>query len=117
MFATKQNEKPTIATVKLKNGSVEAKFVVVATMMSLDSLLQDNPGAFYELVTKCRDPKHKMFGNTKSICEHRALMNGDIVHGSIRNIVLSAVEGDGLDMGLTSPYADTNTVTFVRKSP
>lgn len=117
MFATKQNDKPAIATVKLKNGSVEAKFVAVATMISLDSLLQDNPIAFYELVTKCRDPKHVMFGKSKSVCENLALMNGDIVHGSIKNIVLSAVEGDGLDMYLTSPYADTNTVTLGRKSP
>ncbi len=52
------------------------------------------------------DPNHKFFGNTKDRLEALALVdaNGGI-HDSIRNIVLSAIEGEDLEMRLTNPVA------------
>src|SRR3990167_5007413 len=86
-----------IKMVKLKNGSEVAQSIVVATMMSLEALINSNRIAFYELVEKCRDSKHEMFGNTKEVVAKWALICSDgSVHSCIKDVVLSAVEGDGL---------------------
>jgi len=121
-------------TLKLKNGTEEALPLVRITMLSLSALIEKNPIAFYELVMKCRNQNHKFFGNTAdelvklslvtesgrltsqeviSIGKRLDLKDGDSipeniqyhVHDSIRNIVLSAVEGEGLSMKLTNPIA------------
>ena len=85
--------------IKLKNGSEEAKGLVTITMLSLESLLKENPIAFYEFTMKCRDRQHTLFGNTEEVLRDLALLEQrGSVHESIRNIVLSAVEGEGLDM-------------------
>ena len=94
----------TIKTVVLKNGAEEAQPVVTVAMMSLNRLIQDNPIAFYEMVQVCRDPNHQPFGNTALILKDLSLMEeSGQVHDSLRNIVLSATEGDGLDLTLVSP--------------
>ena len=88
-------------TVRLKNGSEELKVLVNLTMFSLRSLLQDNPTDFYDLVMVCRN---KNYGVTNQTLLNRlGLMQGNLVHTSIKNVVLSAVIGDGLNMTLTSP--------------
>lgn len=96
-----------LTPIRLKNGTEEGRIVVTATMMSLRGLLEDvetgGPIAFYELVMLARDRNHKLFGNTERTLRDRALFP---LHGSIRNIILSAVEGDGLDMTLGSPIAE-----------
>src|SRR3989338_5617614 len=89
-----------IKLVKLKNGSEEAEPLVRVTMMSLQHLMGENPIAFYELVELCKNRNHKMFGNTNEILERLSMVSNGFVHGSIRNIVLSAVKGEGLDMQL-----------------
>ena len=90
--------------VKLKNGSEGVKALVSITMMSLESLIETNPVAFYELVMKCRDVNHRFFGNTGEVLQKLSLVQTDgNVHDSIRNIVSSAVDGDGVDMTLGSP--------------
>lgn len=61
MFFRNNNEKQdSIDMVKLKNGSEVPEPVVVTTMMNIELLMEKNPIAFYELVQKCRNPKHKM---------------------------------------------------------
>lgn len=35
--------------------------IVKVVMLVLDSLMHDNPIAFYELVMKCRDENHVLF--------------------------------------------------------
>ena len=88
-------------TVRLKNGSEELKVLVNLTMFSLRSLLQNNPTDFYDLVMVCRN---KNYGVTNQALLNRlGLMQGNLVHTSIKNVVLSAVIGDGLNMTLTSP--------------
>ena len=91
-------------TVWLKNGTEEVKMMIVFTMDLLRSLLHDNPIAMYELVMVCRDSKHIPFGNTSEELQKLLLLQPDgRPHNSIRNIVLSAVMGDGLDMCLVNP--------------
>ncbi|MEX1112326.1 MAG: hypothetical protein WEC84_02580 [Candidatus Andersenbacteria bacterium] len=91
-------------TVTLKSGAVEAKPAVMATMMSLKHLFESEPIVAYELVMKCRDRNHQFFGNTVDKLKQLSLVQPDgNVHDTIRNIVVSAAQGDGLDMSLGSP--------------
>ncbi len=97
-----------IKVATLKNGAQEAQSLVEVIMLSLQHLIQDNPIVFYELVMKCRDRSHQFWGDTgKSLKELNLVGPGadDAIHESICNIVLSATEGDGLDMKLVSPIA------------
>lgn len=91
--------------VKLKNGAEEADIAVKVTMMSLNMLMETNPIAAYELVQICKNPNHKMFGNTEEVLVDLSLLSEDGVHSVIKNVVMSAFEGEGLDMCLTSPLA------------
>lgn len=89
--------------VTLKNGAVEAEPLVKVTMMSLGRLWDENPICAYELVMLCRDSNHKPFGNSDKILVELALVQNGRVHDSIRNIVLSSVSGEGLEMTFGSP--------------
>ncbi|MFM9889074.1 MAG: hypothetical protein ACKVOE_00300 [Rickettsiales bacterium] len=92
---------------KLKNGSEEAQSLVQVVMMSLATLWdQGLPGvlAVYDLRAIINDRSYKSHYLEK--LQSLALVGPDgSVHESIRNIVLSAVEGDGLEMKLGSPLA------------
>jgi len=92
--------------IKLKNGSEEVEPMVKVTMMILHNLITESPILFYELVMKARDRAHEFFGTTGEELERRNLLEaGGSMHSSIRNIILSAVEGDMLEMKLGSPVA------------
>ena len=98
-----------LETVRLKNGSEEVASLVSVTMMSLQHLMQDKPIVLYELVEVCRDRDHKPFGLTGQDLEDLGLMNAGCVHDSIKNVVLSAVEGTGLEMTLGNPVDQAAT--------
>ena len=107
MAMPKENKQNGIEEVPLKNGATEKKSFVMSTMISLESLLNTKPGAFYELVMKCRDNNHSFFGNTGEVLQNSRLAQPDgRIHDSIKNIVLSAVQGDSLDMQLSNPISD-----------
>jgi hypothetical protein len=90
-------------TVQLAHGE-EVVVLVKVTLLSLDHLIKDNPIGFYELVMKCRDPQHSIWGDQQGKLQELSLVQPDgRVHQSIRNVVLSSVQGDGLEMVLTSP--------------
>ena len=73
-------------------------------MQSLNTLLAEDPIAFYELTMKARDSQHEFFGNAAQRLQALALVEPDgRINGSVRNIVLSAVTGEGLDMKLDMP--------------
>lgn len=99
--------------IRLKNGSTEVEPLVIAAMVSLDNLLKNHVTAFYDLVMICRTAgrphplnRYQPFGNNGQVLQDLALMEADgKVHDSIRNVVLSAVTGDGLNMALGSPKA------------
>ncbi len=91
-------------TVKLKNGSEEAEVIVKATIISLRSLFQNTFIALFELTEKCKNENHVIFGNNADIIKGYGLCQSDeSVHDSIKNVVLSAIEGEGLEMKLVSP--------------
>jgi len=87
-------------SITLKNGAVEAEPLVDMVMLTLSDLIRHRPIEFYELVMCCRDNEHVPFGNTGDKLKEWALYP---ISGSIRNVVLSAVTGDGIDMSLGSP--------------
>lgn len=92
----------------LKNGSKEADALVRVLMMSLRGLWDGIGGALavYDLVEKCKNPDYEIFGsNTEKLENLRLIDSNGTIHGSIKNVVLSAVEGEGLDMTLGSPVA------------
>jgi hypothetical protein len=93
--------------VRLKNGAEEADLLVGVVMAHLYDLMDSNPVAFYELVLLCRDPNHKLFGNTPDVLRDSGFVRPDgQVHDSIRNVVLSGVTRDGLDMILGGPVEE-----------
>lgn len=94
----------TLKTVKLKNGEEEAEGLVNITFMLLKDLSKNNPILLYELAEKCRDRNHKFFGNTGDTLREKELVQSDYsMHSSIKNIVLSSIEGEGMEMRLVNP--------------
>jgi len=72
-----------------------------AVLMNLGLLMDRNPIAFYELVSLCRDPKHRLFGNTAEVIRDLSLIQSDgTPHEVVRNVVSHHVTGDGLNMAL-----------------
>jgi hypothetical protein len=89
---------------ELKNGTKEADVLITATMTSLYQLWKKKPIVMYELHQKCLDNNHKLFGNSGADLRALSLVqDDDSVHGSIRNVVLSAMTGEGLSLTLVSP--------------
>lgn len=102
--ATKQ-----IEVVTLKNGAQEALPLVTVTMISLRTLMAEKPIVMYELAMLCRDRNRQLFGRSGDDLVALSLAgktnDGWHVHDSIRNIVLSAIEGDGLNITLGNPVS------------
>lgn len=103
-------------TIILKNGSEEVKQLVIVVMHSLHGLLSTevppmeaipNGLAFYDLVMKCRNHNHQISEKSEKILKGLSLIesNGE-VHQSIRNIVLSAANGDDLEITLLNPIKE-----------
>ncbi len=91
-------------TVKLNNGAEEHEGLVNITMLHLKALIEDQPIAFFELVEKCRNRNHKLFGVTGKVLKDLSLIESDEnIHSSIKNIILSATEGKGLNLTLINP--------------
>jgi hypothetical protein len=95
--------------VKLKNGTEEAKHLVTTVMMSINGLAKQGlPGmlAVYDLAEVCKGKGYRPFGDNMKKLQGLALLDqSGKPHDSIRNIVLSAVQGEGLDMTIGSPVA------------
>jgi hypothetical protein len=92
-----------LQNITLRNGSSEPKMIVVATMRSLKSLMETDIAAFCELVRKCRNQSHKIDSDVVPTLEAKRLISNDAVNESIKNVVLSAVEGENMDMVLVDP--------------
>lgn len=91
-------------TVNLKNGTTEALSLVSVVMVSLESLMKTKPMAVYELNEICKDKNHKIFGSLGTDLTELSLLqaNGQ-PHSCIKNVVLSAITGEGLNMTIGSP--------------
>lgn len=90
---------------KLKNGREEILSLVTVTMMTLYKLMEENPIALYELTEKCKNPEHIIFGQIEPILQDLALINNGQIHDSIKNIILSAIKGEGLELTLINPIS------------
>lgn len=108
-------EKKMLELVKLKNGSSEYSKLVVTTILSLETVIDKQPAAFYDIVEICKNPGYELFEVNADYLVSRDLLKragyGKFkVHDSIRNIVLSAVEGSRVELVLGSPIADAPTI-------
>ena len=88
----------------LRTGEEVPTPLVGAVVLVLETLVEKNPIAFYELVQISRNPKHKLLGNTGDILRDLALIeaNGQPCDAT-RLIVLAATEGEGLALKLVQP--------------
>ena len=94
-------------TVILKNGAEEQVHMVSHTMETLWYLAKERSMVLYELAMKCRDRNHKFFGTTGQTLVKLGLVEADgSIHDTVRNIVLSAIEGDGADLTIGSPLKE-----------
>jgi len=88
-----------IKLVKLKNGQEVPEAMVNPIMKNADLLFHTDPIAFYELVQKCRNSSYTMY----KPAEERANRLVPITNGTC-HIINSAVEGNGWEMSLGSPF-------------
>ncbi|MDQ5852937.1 MAG: hypothetical protein M3380_12900 [Chloroflexota bacterium] len=96
-----------LTLVTLKNGTQVARGVVSPVMRILNDLIQRDRSAFIELVALARDPQHELVGDTAKVVRDTALVDpSGRIHDSYRNIVLSAIEGEGQEMVLISPLRE-----------
>lgn len=90
--------------VRLKNGSEEAKELCVAILLSLRHLMKDKPFVFFDLVMKARDPKYAISRDSIIVLNGLSLINENgSFHDSTKNIILSAVKGEGGEMTIVNP--------------
>lgn len=89
--------------VKLKNGIEEAEPAVRVGLFALKNLCSEKPFVFYDLVMICRDPKYKAWCDMTPAKDAGLMQSDGKIHDTIKNIVLSAVSGDGLEMQIGSP--------------
>lgn len=94
--------------VKLKNGKEEPFSVVISTMMNLEALWKrgiDGMCAVYDLRELCRNPEYNAI--YLDLLQKMSLVSTDgIIHSQVRNIVESAVVGEGLNLTLQLPIAE-----------
>lgn len=99
-------QNPALEMVKLKGGAEVARAILITVTIRLENLMAKNPIGFYELVQLARNPKHKLFGNTRGDLANLALVDDDgIMHEEVRKVILASVEGDDLKMTLVNPVA------------
>ena len=93
-------------TVTLKNGSDESQAVVMISLIALDMLMNRQFAAFSNLVMKCRGQKRNFTDeNRKTLMEYGLISDDGSIKPFVRNIVLSAVTGEGFDLILGSPIS------------
>lgn len=94
-------------TVRLKNGTNEVVKLVKMTMFNLREMMNSEPMVILELVEKCRYDAYIFWGDFEQRLKDRSLIlpNGR-VHQSIKNVVLSAFEGEGMDIVLVDPIKE-----------
>lgn len=92
--------------VRLKNGAKVPETMVNLTTLTLRQFLNKaGPVALYELNEKCKNPEHQMYGSTGIYAQEWKLMEGDRVPDMTRDIILSAIKGEGLVLSVTNPVA------------
>jgi hypothetical protein len=95
------------AIVRLRNGAEVPEPLVRTTQLAIELLMGTDPIALYELVQVARDPAHVMFGLSGPHCADLSLTEQQagrwVARNAVRDIVLSATEGEGFDLSLCNP--------------
>ncbi len=97
-----------MATIRLKNGADEDDFIVTSTMMAIERLCRSGMAGFnalYDLVQVCRDPSVAPARSSVGVLLSAGLLNDGTVHAAVKNVVLSAAQGDGMTLAFCSPVA------------
>jgi hypothetical protein len=93
--------------VTLKNGTQYARRTMNTVMHHIRQMQTEIPnGALLlnDLVTKCRDADYEYYPGCQWKLSELDLLDSDgQVKPSVRDIVLSAVIGEGMDIGFASP--------------
>jgi hypothetical protein len=93
--------------ITLRTGREVPESVVKTVLIALSLLATDNPVALYELRAAAADPGHEWWPGTAAaviaLGLARETADGAVLHEYVRDVVLAAVEEDG--MTLVSPFA------------
>ncbi len=93
-----------MSMVLLKNGAAEPKASVVTTCLAIEDVIKSDSIAFFELVTLCRDPNHRLWGDALLTLRRLSLVEADgSVPPTVRNVVLSGAVGGELDLAWSNP--------------
>src|SRR5579863_8383904 len=100
-----------IKFVKLRNGSEEPEVLVRTTFTAICRLYHNGFPDMLPVVDLARicqkDPTYKPYGTNEQVLKEMALLQPDgTPHDSVRNIVLSSVTGEGLNMFLVNPISN-----------
>lgn len=92
-------------TLMLRNGVEAATAVVVVTFTHLKKMFHEEPLCFWDAVMIARDPNYQPFGTNGHKLVGWGILDNDekTMHAAIREVILAAVEGDGLEMKLVNP--------------
>jgi len=95
---------------RLRTGTVVHKGVLMTTMLALgtlaDSARNGNLGAVLALsdaVSLARDPGYTLFPSCEESLNRCGLLQDGAMHDAIRDVILAATEGDGMDLQIVSP--------------
>lgn len=98
-----------MSDITLRNGGTAPAAIVRTTDLTLSHLMGTDPIALIELASAARDPEHVLFGKTGAKLIELAMIEGVDSQGRalmrpyMRDIILSATHGEGLEIGLRSP--------------
>ena len=99
-------------TVTLKNGTKELKALVDVVVLKLNDLLKDgfDMGGLcqlYDLVMICENSTYQApQENIEALQECHLLQPNGKPTSVVKNVVLSAITGEGTEMVLSSPYEE-----------
>ena len=109
LFASETNKtlkEEVMLVQKLKNGSYLEIVLVTQIMERLRLLGKNHPIPFDQFVKCCRNRSSVILSATIIPIRRMDLVKeGDLISDDVRNVVLSAVEGDGLQLKLGTPFA------------
>ena len=87
--------------VELKDGEKVVRGIVIATMRTLERMLEEDPIVFFHLVNHCRDRQYQLGDRLE-----KRLRETHLLDPSCRTfcvIIRNAVEGEELGLYLTNP--------------
>lgn len=94
------------AKVMLRTGQLEDRSLCEATFLALAALLYADRLALYEVVQRCKNPRHRNFFISNERLKPFIDDNGQIINKSVRNIVLACIEESGMELKPVDPLGN-----------